>query len=70
MNVQREISTHGKYCEANPTATINMPRFTLRSAARRHRQMMSAANPVHHTAGLPMQEMEDTISAGMKSAPE
>ena len=84
MNVERGTSTHGRYCAAKPTRMNARVRLIFSAASPRDFcaailtrcaalwpiMKISAAKPVHHTAGLPMQEIEEIQPSGMNSVPE
>ena len=65
MKVLRGTITQGRNWEAKPTTTITSAREARRFQLRRPATNSSAASPNHHTAGLPMQLMEEIMPSGM-----
>ena len=81
MNVSRETSTHGRYAERKPTAMTGIARsnsssrpVTMRSAGSALRYTLypstnrMPARPVHQTAGLPKERIDEAMPAPLKSA--
>ena len=65
MKVERGTSTQGRNWLAKPMSTSSQVLGARRFHAAPIRTPISATRPVHHTAGLPMQEMEEIMPSGM-----
>ena len=64
MNVERGTSTHGRYWDKKPISTSRNALEARFSHAQRTATQRMAISPNQNTAGLPMQEMEETMPAG------